>query len=118
MSVRRMDRRKAPVARDGLNATVTAMLEEIQSDMLQRGREFLKANTRDAGDYDSFKKALDDVAGFFRAGWCGSSDCEKRIKDETKATIRCVPLEGNREKGKCLRCGSESQEWVYFARSY
>ncbi len=118
MSVRRMDRRKAPVARDGLNATVTAMLEEIQSDMLERGREFLKANTRDAGDYDSFKKALDDVAGFFRAGWCGSSECEKRIKDETKATIRCVPLEGNREKGKCLRCGSESQEWVYFARSY
>jgi len=118
MAVRRMDRRKTPVPRSGLSALVGSMLEEIQRDMLERCRTFLHENTRDAQDYPTFRSQLDEVGGFFRAGWCGSTECERSIKEETKATIRCVPMEGNREEGVCLRCGSPSHEWVYFARAY
>ncbi len=118
MAVRRMDRRKTPVPRGSLRGGVAGLLEEIQKDLLEKGRAFLRANTRDATDYAVFKTQLDEVGGFFRAHWCGSPDCEKRIKDETKATIRCIPLEGNREAGRCLLCGSQSEQWVYFARAY
>jgi len=117
-AVRRLDRRKTPVPRDGLLARVAPLLEEIQADMLEKGRAFLRENTRDAKSYDELKRGLDETGGFFRAHWCGSADCEKRIKDETKATIRCIPLEGNREDGTCLRCNGASRRWVYFARSY
>jgi prolyl-tRNA synthetase len=117
-AVRRLDRRKIPVPRDGLRPRVASLLEEIQADMLEKGRAFLRENTRDARSYDDFKSSLDDTGGFFRAHWCGSADCEKRIKDETKATIRCIPLEGNQEDGTCLRCNGASRRWVYFARSY
>jgi prolyl-tRNA synthetase len=117
-AVRRLDRRKTPLPRAGLAAGVATLLEEIQTDMLEKGRTFLRDSTRDAKDYEEFKRALDAEGGFFRAHWCGSADCERLIKDETKATIRCIPLEGNREDGKCLRCGGESRRWVYFARSY
>ncbi len=118
MAVRRLDRRKTPVPRDGLAARVASLLEETQKDMLEKGRAFLRENTRDAKNYGEFKHALDETGGFFRAHWCGSADCEKQIKDETKATIRCIPLEGNREDGTCLRCDGASRRWVYFARSY
>jgi len=99
-------------------ASVTALLDGIQSDMLEKGRAFLKASTHEAIDYATFQKDLDEKGGFFRAHFCGDAACEASIKEETKATIRCVPLEGNREKGTCLRCGAPSGEWVYFARAY
>jgi prolyl-tRNA synthetase len=118
MAVRRLDRRKTPVPRGALAARVASLLEEIQKDMLEKGRAFLRESTRDAKDYEEFKRALDEKGGFFRAHWCGSADCEKTIKDETKATIRCIPLEGNREDGTCLRCDGASKRWVYFARAY
>ncbi len=118
LAVRRMDRRKTPVPRGALAGRVADLLEEIQTDMLEHGRAFLRENTRDANDYETFKKDLDEKGGFFRAHWCGSPDCETRIKNETKATIRCIPLEGNREEGSCLRCGARSGAWVYLARSY
>ena len=117
-AVRRLDRRKIPVPRDGLAARAASLLEEIQNDMLEKGRAFLRANTRDVKDYDELKRGLDESGGFFRAHWCGAADCEKQIKDDTKATIRCIPLEGNRQDGICVRCGRASKQWVYFARSY
>jgi prolyl-tRNA synthetase len=118
MAVRRLDRRKTPVPRAALRARVSEMLEEIQTDMTERGRAFLRENTREVRDYETFKAILDEKGGFLRAHWCGSPECEGRIKDETKATIRCIPLEGNREEGTCLRCGAPSRAWVYFARAY
>ncbi len=118
MAVRRMDRRKTPVPRGAVAVRIGALLEEIQTDMLEKGRAFLRERTRDAKDYETFKRDLDESGGFFRAHWCGSADCEARIKNETKATIRCIPLEGNREEGTCLRCGAHSGAWVYLARAY
>ncbi len=118
MAVRRLDRRKTPVPRGALRTRVFEMLEEIQTDMTERGRAFLRENTREVRDYESFKAVLDEKGGFLRAHWCGSPECEARIKDETKATIRCIPLEGNREEGRCVRCDAPSRAWVYFARAY
>jgi prolyl-tRNA synthetase len=116
-AVRRLDRRKTPVPFSEVVTRVGPMLEEIQSDMVAARRAFLHENTRTATDYTAFQKALDD-GGMFRAHWCGDPACEARIKEDTKATIRCIPLEGNREAGQCLRCNGASREWVYFARAY
>ena len=117
-AVRRLDRRKTPMPFADVGHQVRALLDEIQTDMLEARRAFLHANTREAGDYAAFRKALDEVGGMFRAHWCGDAACEARIKEDTKATIRCIPLEGNKEEGRCLRCDGASHEWVYFARAY
>jgi prolyl-tRNA synthetase len=117
-AVRRLDRRKSAVPLTDVVASVTTLLDGIQTDMLEKGRAFLKASTREASDYATFQKELDETGGFFRAYFCGDAACEASIKEETKATIRCVPLEGNQGKGSCLRCGAPSGEWVYFARAY
>ena len=117
-AVRRLDRRKSVVPFGDLARAVGAQLDAIQTDMLESRRAALREGTREARDYAGFQKALDEAGGFFRAHWCGDAACEARIKDETKATIRCIPLDGNREDGACLRCGSASREWVYFARAY
>jgi prolyl-tRNA synthetase len=118
MSVRRIDRRKAPVPSGELRARTGEMLEAIQRDILENGRAFLHSNTHEARDYASFRSALEEQGGFYRAHWCGSAECERSIKDDTKATIRAIPLDGNREEGACLRCGGRSSEWVYLARAY
>jgi prolyl-tRNA synthetase len=117
-AVRRLDRRKIAVPRGTLRSRVADLLEEMQKDMLEKNRAFLRENTRDAPDYESFTSELDAKGGFFRAHWCGSADCEARIKEETKATIRCIPFEGNLQAGACLRCGAAAGRWVYFARAY
>jgi prolyl-tRNA synthetase len=117
-AVRRLDRRKTPVPFADVVARVGELLDGIQKDMVEARRAFLHDNTRVATDYAAFQKALDDTGGMFRAHWCGDPACEAKIKEETKATIRCIPLEGNREEGRCLRCGGASREWVYFARAY
>jgi prolyl-tRNA synthetase len=117
-AVRRLDRRKSPVPFGDLVGQVGVLLRAIQSDMLEKGRAFLLHNTREARDYREFQEQIEALGGFFRAHWCGETACEQKIKDETKATIRCVPLDGNREEGTCLACGRPSREWVYLARAY
>ena len=69
-------------------------------------------------DYSQFKKEIEDPGGFYNVHWCGSRDCEDRLQNETKATIRCIPLENKAEKGKCLLCGSDSEERVVIAKAY
>ena len=101
-----------------LARAVPAMLAAIQNDMLEARRAHLRENTHTVSDYAAFQKGLDETGGFFRAPFCGDRDCEARIKEETKATVRCIPLSGNREEGRCLRCDGPSHEWVYFARAY
>jgi prolyl-tRNA synthetase len=117
-AVRRMDRRKTPVPCADLAKTVGPMLDEIQRDMTEARRRDLHDRTFLATDYAQFQKDLDEKGGFYRTGWCGSADCEAKIKDDTKATIRCIPLSGNKEEGHCIRCNGASHEWVLFARAY
>jgi prolyl-tRNA synthetase len=117
-AVRRLDRAKTPVPFADLAASVGSLLDQIQKDMTEARRRDLEARTFVATDYQAFQKDLDEKGGFYRAGWCGQAACEAIIKDETKATIRCIPMSGNREEGRCLRCDGASHQWVLFARAY
>ena len=71
-----------------------------------------------ASSYDDFKQIMAGRRGFIVAGWCGDADCEARIKQETKATVRVIPLEGEARPGTCIRCDRPSERDVYFAQAY
>jgi prolyl-tRNA synthetase len=91
---------------------------------MAQARAYLEANIRDASDYQGFKDILENQRGFVRAPWCGGEACEDRIKTETMATIRVIPLdmniEGGGEKtpGPCVACGGKGETVAYFARAY
>jgi len=75
-------------------------------------------HTTRVGGWDEFKQVMGDKRGFLVAGWCRKADCEAKIKEETKATVRVIPLEGERVAGTCVRCGEASSSEVYFAQAY
>jgi prolyl-tRNA synthetase len=107
---------KAFVPQQGIAAAVGQMLEEIQQALYDRALAFRTANTAEPGDYGEFKKVVEK--GFAFSWWCGGSDCEEKIKEETKATMRCIPLEQPGGSGSCLYCGQAAQEKAIFARAY
>jgi prolyl-tRNA synthetase len=87
---------------------------------MAQARAYLEANIRDASDYQGFKDILENQRGFVRAPWCGGEACEDRIKTETMATIRVIPIDGDEEKtpGPCVACGGKGQTVAFFARAY
>ncbi|MCG8605074.1 proline--tRNA ligase, partial [bacterium] len=97
---------------------IRPLLDAVQKDLYDRAKNFRERYTFTVDDYSQFKKEIDDPGGFFYVHWCGQQDCEDRLQDETKATIRCIPLETKKETGKCLLCSGESQERVVVARAY
>ncbi len=115
--VRRDTYEKIPVASGEIEPRVTKLLEEIQNNLFHRALAFRKANTRRIDDYEQFKEVLDEQGGFIESGWCGSADCEAKIKEETKATIRVLPL-GRSGGGHCILCGKEAKELAVFAKAY
>jgi prolyl-tRNA synthetase len=116
--VRRDTREKAFVPLSGLAGWVTGMLATQQRDLLERARGFLKDHTATVSTYDEFKQVMTEKRGFLIAGWCGTADCEARIKEETRATVRVIPMEGEARSGACVRCGKPSEREVYFAQAY
>jgi prolyl-tRNA synthetase len=96
---------------------VPGILDNIQNSLLEQALKFRQQNTHEVENYDEFKSILESKRGFIRTFWCGKQECEDRIKEETMGTIRIIPLEQNKQ-GKCVCCGSESDQWVYFARAY
>jgi prolyl-tRNA synthetase len=100
----------------GLPQTIQNLLNEVQQAMLDKAAAFLKSRTVDAKTYDDLKQAVE--AGFARAYWCGSEDCEAKIKEETRATMRCIPLEQSGGSGTCVYCGKSAPEQAIFARAY
>jgi len=117
--VRRDTREKLFVPEGRLVETVRDLLVEIQKGMFQKALKFRGENTVRTDDYEEFKALMDTRRGFVKSGWCGDVACEARIKEETKATIRCIPLDGREgEKGRCLACGRPAQSAVYLARAY
>ena len=116
--VRRDTREKAFVPLAGLPERVRDLLASIQRDLLERARSFLAENTSRVASYDEFKRVMADKRGFIVAGWCRAADCEARIKEETKATVRVMPIEGTPVAGACVRCGQDSPGEVYFAQAY
>ncbi len=118
--VRRDTKAKEGVPLASLAARVPRLLDDIQAGLLAQARAFLEANIRDAADYETFKGLLENQRGFVRASWCGGDACEERIKNETMATIRVIPLDEERAgTGEpCVACGREGQALAYFARAY
>ena len=111
--------KEAIPAADGLAERIKQLLEEIQDNMYKKAKKFMDENTRRTDDYEEFKTIIAEKRGFVIAGWCGEDDCEQKIKEEIKATIRNIPfylLDEN--PGKCLRCRNEAKHLVYFARAY
>jgi prolyl-tRNA synthetase len=107
---------KSFVPQQGIAAAVAQMLEEIQQALYDRALEFRKANTAEPADYGEFKKAVEK--GFAFSWWCGGTDCEEKIKEETKATMRCIPLEQPGGSGKCIYCGQPAADKAIFAKAY
>jgi prolyl-tRNA synthetase len=120
LAVRRDTREKLPLALEGLNAQVSALLEEIQQNLFSQALQFREDNTRQVTDYAEFKSVIESKRGFIKTLWCGAPECEERIKEETMATIRVVLMEKARGSlsGSCICCGKEKQKQVYFARAY
>jgi prolyl-tRNA synthetase len=102
----------------GLAERVTLLLKEIQANMLEKARRFREENTTRTDDYEEFKRVIEEKRGLIVSHWCGGSECEQAVKEETKATIRCLPFRQEGEAGKCLRCGTKSGTTAYFARAY
>jgi len=100
----------------GLPATVERLLAEIQQSLHDKALAFRKTNTHDAKTYDELKKAVEN--GFALSCWCGSPDCEAKIKEETRATMRCIPLEQEGDSGRCVYCGQPATARAIFARAY
>jgi prolyl-tRNA synthetase len=115
---RRDTKEKAPVSLDGITDHVAQLLEEIQSNLFNRALAFREANTRSIDTWDEFVKALDETPGFISAHWDGTPETEEKIKELTKATIRCIPLNNKQETGKCILTGNPSTQRVLFARAY
>jgi len=108
---------KSFVSQAGLASTVSSLLSEIHDSLLKRATAYRDANIHDSETYDELKEAVTN--GWAFAWWCGDAACEAKVKEDTKATIRCIPLEGQPDaKGKCIVCGSEADQKVYFGRGY
>jgi prolyl-tRNA synthetase len=97
---------------------IVQMLKDMQGDLLERARRFRDANTFDVNSYDEFNKKIEEPGGFLLAHWDGTRETEDYIAAETKATIRCIPFDRPKEKGKCIVTGKASEGRVVFARAY
>jgi prolyl-tRNA synthetase len=118
MIARRDLRDKQSIPLDAVASHVTQLLEQIQWSLYQRAVDLRAANTRTAKSYAEFKEILATEGGFLRAHWNGSREVEEKIKEETKATIRCIPLHETPEPGACLVTGEPSKQEVIFAIAY
>ncbi|HXN64470.1 MAG TPA: proline--tRNA ligase [Candidatus Acidoferrales bacterium] len=107
---------KAPAALAGLAETVGKLLGDIQASLYMKALAFRDAHTADAKTYDDLKGAVE--TGFAFSYWCGSAECEAKIKEETKATMRCIPLDQQAGDGVCVHCGKPAKEKGIFGRAY
>jgi prolyl-tRNA synthetase len=115
---RRDTKEKSSVSMDGLTDRVSSLLEEIQSNLFERAKQYRDEHITKAESWDEFVQILDTKAGFVAAHWDGTPETEEKIKELTKATIRCIPLNNEQEAGKCILTGNPSTQRVLFARAY
>lgn len=115
---RRDTKEKNTVSSEDIVSTVQQLLEDIQVNIYNKALQFREENTTKVESYEEFKQVLEEKGGFILAHWDGTSETEDKIKEETKATIRCIPLDNTLENGKCIYSGKESKQRVLFARAY
>jgi len=115
---RRDTLQKESVKAEEVVARVTSLLDEIQINIYNRALEYRNRHTNRADSYEEFKKLIEEKGGFVSAHWDGTSQTEELIKEETKATIRCIPIDVEMEAGKCMVSGKPSVQRVLFAKAY
>ena len=118
--MRRDTLEKQTVTCDGIEEYVKNLLDEIQENIFQKALKYRQENTTKVDTYDEFKEQI-EKGGFILAHWDGTPETEERIKEDTKATIRCIPFEADEESltpGKCMVTGKPSARRVLFARAY
>jgi prolyl-tRNA synthetase len=116
--VRRDTKEKRSVSLDGLATYVIQLLSDIQQAMFEKAKAYRDQHITRVETWDEFEKTLDDKTGFISAHWDGTPATEETIKEKTKATIRCIPLDAEQENGKCILTGNPSARRVLFARAY
>jgi prolyl-tRNA synthetase len=115
---RRDTKEKKTISLEAIRTTIPVLLDEIQQNIYDRSRKFRDEKTTEVDSYEEFKKVLDEKGGFVSAHWDETVETEIAIKEETKATIRCIPLDAKEEAGKCIFSGKPSARRVLFARAY
>lgn len=116
--MRRDTLEKETISREGIALHIKNLLDEIQQSIFNKALKFRESMITKVDTYDEFKKVLDEKGGFILAHWDGTVATEELIKEETKATIRCIPLDAPEEDGVCIVTGKPSKRRVLFARSY
>jgi prolyl-tRNA synthetase len=116
--VKRYNREKVTVQLDQLQDLIPAMLEEIHQAMYEKALENVTANTRETDSYESFKQMIKENQGYVKMMWCGKRSCEDKVKEDTQATSRCMPLKNEKIGEKCPVCGEEAKHLVYYAKAY
>lgn len=115
---RRDTKEKQVMKMDEIHTAVPALLDSIQQNIYNRASTFRQEMTTKVDSYEEFKKVLSEKGGFIAAHWDGTAQTEQKIKEETKATIRCIPLDANEESGACVYSGKASSKRVLFAMAY
>ena len=115
---RRDTKEKSSIPLDGLGAHIEQLLVDIQANMFERARAYRDEHITPANTWTEFVEILDGKGGFVSAHWDGTTETELAIKDETKATIRCIPIDNPQEVGVCIKSGKPSTQRVLFARAY
>lgn len=115
---RRDTKEKTTVSMDGITQTVSQLLLDIQSNLFNRAKKYRDEHITKVDSWDDFIATLDKKAGFVSAHWDGTPETEDKIKEMTKATIRCIPLNNEQEAGTCILTGKPSMQRVLFARAY
>lgn len=115
---RRDTKEKNTVSLDGIGTYIQSLLNEIQDNLYSRAIQYRKENLHQVDSYEDFKKQLEEKGGFFSVHWDGTAETEEKIKQETQATIRCIPLDAVEEEGKCMVTGKPSKKRVIIAKAY
>jgi prolyl-tRNA synthetase len=109
---------KTTIPQEGAAEYIQNLLQEIQDNLFNQALLYREEHITKVDTYEEFKKLLDEKGGFFLAHWDGTKETEEKVKDETKATIRCIPLDLGKEEGTCMVTGKPSTQRVLFARAY
>ncbi len=115
---RRDTKEKISVPIDGLSVRISNLLQQIQQDMFDKAKAYRDEHITPADSWDEFVQLLNEKGGFVSAHWDGTAETEEKIKEQTKATIRCIPLNAKEEEGKCILTGKPSNKRVLFAQAY
>jgi prolyl-tRNA synthetase len=115
---RRDTMNKETISKDAVVEHVANLMDEIQENLLTRNKQFVADNTHEVNTWDEFVDAIENKGGFVAAHWDESGETEQKIKEATKATIRCIPFDAKEEEGKCIFTGNPSPRKVLFAKAY